>query len=124
MAAKFEIRSAKAGQYNWVPVSLGRILATGEAYSRRSLAEKAIVPFRMAAVNAPVIDTTVPPAKTASGKAARATGRAFAKAIVKSGRAVKKVEKTAAKAARRSTRAAVTIAGPARSKAGKTRRTR
>ena len=92
MAAKFEIQSPKAGQYRWVLVSQGRVLATSEAYSRRSLAEKAIVPFRMAAVNAPVIDTTLPGETTATGKAARATGRALAKAIVKGGGAIEKAE--------------------------------
>ncbi len=90
VAAKFEIRSPKAGKYIWVLTSQGRTLAISEEYSRRSLAEKAIVPFRMAAVNAPVIDTTVPAAETAPAKAARATGRALAKAIVKSGRAIEK----------------------------------
>ncbi|MGH9011571.1 MAG: YegP family protein [Acidimicrobiia bacterium] len=101
MAAKFEIRSPKAGRYAWVLVSQGRTLATSEPYSRRALAEKAIVAFRMAAVNAPVIDTTMPAAQTTSGKAARAAGRALAKTIVTSGRAVEKAEKTAAKATRR-----------------------
>ena len=102
MAAKFEIRSPKAGQYTWVLVSQGRTLATSEPYARRALAEKAIVSFRMAAVNAPVIDKTLPGSDTMPGKAARATGRALAKAVVKGGRAVEKVEKaakTAAKAA-------------------------
>jgi uncharacterized protein YegP (UPF0339 family) len=92
MAAKFEIRSPKAGQYTWVLVNQGRILATSVPYARRALAEKAIVAFRMAAVNAPVIDQTLPAAKTAPGKAARGTGRAVAKAVVKGGRAVEKLE--------------------------------
>jgi uncharacterized protein YegP (UPF0339 family) len=102
--AKFEIRSTKPGRYTWVLTSQGRTLAIGEEYSRRNLAEKAIVPFRMAAVAAPVIDTTVAAADTLSGKAARATGRALAKAVVKGGRAVEKVEKTAAKTAKRAAR--------------------
>src|SRR5687767_15061978 len=42
MAAKFEIRSPKAGQFRWVLTSQGRTLATGETYSRRVSAEKAI----------------------------------------------------------------------------------
>ena len=104
MAAKFEIQSPKAGQYQWVLSSQGRVLATSELYNRRHLAEKAIVSFRMAAVNAPVIDTTVPQALAPTGKAARATGRVVAKAVVKSGRAVEKVEKAAAKAARKAAR--------------------
>lgn len=96
MAATFEIRSPKAGKYVWVLTNQGRILATSEEYNRRSLAEQAIVPFRMAAVNAPVIDTTEPAASTASTKVARAAGRVLAKAVVKSGRAVEQVERTAA----------------------------
>ena len=96
----FEIRSPKPGQYTWVLVSQGRILATGATYNRRNLAEKAIVPFRMAAANAPVVDTTIPAAQTMSGKAARATGRVLAKVVVKGGRAVEKVEETAASTAR------------------------
>ncbi|HYH50033.1 MAG TPA: DUF1508 domain-containing protein [Acidimicrobiia bacterium] len=108
MAAKFEIQSPKAGEYRWVLVSQGRILATSEAYKRRHLAEKAILPFRMAAVNAPVIDTTRPQATTTTGKAARATGRVVATAVVKGGRAVERVEKLAAKAAKK---AAQTVAG-------------
>ena len=95
MAAKFEIRSPKAGKYVWVLTSQGRTLAISEEYSRRSLAEKAIVPFRMAAVSAPVIDTTVPAARTAPAKVARATGRALARAVIKGGRAIEKAEKTA-----------------------------
>ena len=96
--ANFEIRSPKPGQYTWVLVSQGRILATGATYNRRNLAEKAIVPFRMAAANAPVVDTTIPAAQTAPGKAARATGRVLAKAVIKGGRAVEKVEETTARA--------------------------
>lgn len=100
MAAKFEIRSPQAGRYVWVLVSQGRTLATSGEYARRALAEKAIAAFRMAAVSAPVVDTAVPAAKTAPEKAARATGRSLAKAVVKAGRAVEKIEKTAAKAAK------------------------
>jgi uncharacterized protein YegP (UPF0339 family) len=99
--ATFEIRSPKAGQYVWVLTNQGRILATSEPYNRRSLAEKAIVPFRMAAVNAPVVDTTVPAAATVPGKAARATGRLLARVVIKSGRAVEKIEKAAATATKR-----------------------
>lgn len=95
MAATFEIRSPKAGKYIWVLTSQGRILAISEEYSRRSLAEKAIVLFQMAAVTAPVVDTTEPAASPASTRLARATGRALAKAVVKSGRAIETVEKAA-----------------------------
>ena len=133
MAAKFEIQSPKPGEYRWVLTSQGRTLATSEAYSRRGLAEKAIVSFRMAAVNAPVIDTTLPPAKTTTGKVARATGRTVAKAVVQGGRAVEKVETTAAtaakKAAKKGARAVETVAEKAKAKgkkgkAGKTKRKR
>ena len=91
MAAQFEIHRPKAGAYRWVLVSQGRILATSEAYNRRAAAEKAIVSFRMAAASAPVLDTTEPPSETA-GKAARATGRVLAKAVVKGARAIEKLE--------------------------------
>jgi uncharacterized protein YegP (UPF0339 family) len=95
MAAKFEIHSPKAGEYQWVLVSQGRVLATSELYGRRALAEKAIVSFRMAAAAAPVIDTTMPAAKAPTGKVARATGRAAARAVLKGARAVEKAKKTA-----------------------------
>lgn len=104
VAAKFEIQSPKAGQYQWVLSSQGRILATSGTYNRRNLAEKAIVSFRMAAVNAPVVDATLPGAKTTTGKAARVTGRVLARAVVKGGRAVEKVEKAAARAAKKAVR--------------------
>jgi hypothetical protein len=47
-------------------------------------------------VNAPVIDTTEPAVSNAAAKVARATGRALAKAVVKSGRAIDNAEKTTA----------------------------
>lgn len=103
MAAKFEVMQSGSG-YRWVLKSQGRTLATSESFSRRSLAEQAILSFRMAAVNAPVIDTTLPPAKTTTGTVARATGRTVAKAVVLGGRAVEKVETAA-------TRAVETVAG-------------
>lgn len=91
MAAKFEIQTPKPGAYRWVLVSQGRTLATSPAYPRKGLAEKAIVSFRMAAIAAPIVDLTAPPAKAPVAKAARATGRALAKAVVRSGRAVENV---------------------------------
>lgn len=75
MAAKFEIRSPKAGRYAWVLTSQGRILATSAEYGRRVLAEKAIDSFRMAAIAAPVADQTPTRSKRAPGKAARMAGR-------------------------------------------------
>ena len=101
MAAKFEIRSPKAGQFQWVLVSQGRVLATSQTYTRRALCEKAIVPFRMAAINAPIDDRTQPVAKTTTRKVARAAGRVVAKAVVKGGRTVEKVEKATATTAKR-----------------------
>ena len=100
MAAKFEVVQSGGG-YRWVLTSQGRTLATSESFSRRALAEKAITSFRMVAVNAPVVDTTLAPAKTVTGQVARATGRTVAKAVVTSGRAVETVEKAAAKVAKR-----------------------
>jgi uncharacterized protein YegP (UPF0339 family) len=100
MAAKFEIRSPKADQYRWVLVSQGRTLATGQAYPRRAMAEKAIVSFRMAATAAPVIDTTVPAAKTATRKTARTAGQAVGKAAA----AVQKTERAGAKTVKRAAR--------------------
>jgi uncharacterized protein YegP (UPF0339 family) len=98
MAAKFEVRQPKAGEFRWVLTSQGRTLATGEAYRRKVLAHKAIDAFRIAATAAPVIDTTVPAASTTTRKAARMAGRAVAKAVVKGARAVEKVERAATKA--------------------------
>jgi len=92
VAAKFEIRQPKAGQFNWVLVSQGRTLATGEAYGRKVSAQNAIESLRKAAATATVADLTLPPAKTAPGKAARATGRAVGKAVVTAGTAVAKAE--------------------------------
>ena len=106
MAAKFEIRSPERGRYQWVLVSQGRTLATSAAYSRRAAAEKAIDSFRMAAIGAPVIDTTVPAAKTTTGRAARATGRTLAKAVFKGARAVEQVEQAAARATGRAPKGA------------------
>lgn len=104
MAAKFEIRSAKAGEYRWVLVSQGRTLATSPAYSRKGLAERSVDSFRMAAIAAPVADLTLPPTKATPGKAARVAGRAVGKAAAKSDRVVEKAEKAVAKPAKRAAR--------------------
>ena len=105
LAAKFEVEQSGSG-YRWVLKSQGRTVAIGETYQRRALAEKSIASFRMAAVNAPVVDTTLPAAKTATGQVARATGRTVAKAVVTSGRAVETVEKAAAEVAKRAVKKA------------------
>lgn len=96
MAATFEIRSPKAGKYVWVLTNQGRSLATSMEYNRRSQAEQAIVAFRMAAVNAPVIDTSEPAVSDAVAKVARTTGRMVAKAVVKGGRAVENAKEATA----------------------------
>jgi uncharacterized protein YegP (UPF0339 family) len=101
MAAKFEIRSPKAGQFRWVLVSQGRTLATSPAYSRRALAQKSIDSFRMAAIAAPVADLTVPAAKTPAGKTARATGRAVGKAAGTTRKTVRTAAEKTAKAAKK-----------------------
>ena len=99
MAAKFEIRSPKAGQFRWVLVSQGRTLATSPAYTRRGLAQKSIDSFRMAAIAAPVTDLTVPAAKTTPRKVARVAGRMAGKAVAKGARTVEKAERAVGKAA-------------------------
>ncbi|HYH50248.1 MAG TPA: DUF1508 domain-containing protein [Acidimicrobiia bacterium] len=103
MAAKFEIQSPKAGEFRWVLVSQGRTLATSPAYTSKAAAQNGMASFRTAAGNAPLIDTTLRAARTPAGKAARTTGRAVGRAVVKSGRAVEKAEKAAARTTKRAT---------------------
>lgn len=98
VAAKFEIRSPKAGQFRWVLTSQGRTLATGETYGRRATAEKAIDSFRMAAIAAPVNDTTVRATKPAVAKAVRTGGRAVGKAAGTTRKTVRAAAKKTAKA--------------------------
>jgi uncharacterized protein YegP (UPF0339 family) len=85
MAAKFEIRSPKAGQFRWVLTSQGRTLATGETYSRRVSAEKAIDSLQAAAATATIDDTTIkaPAGKSMTAKAAKASGRTAGKTATK-----------------------------------------
>jgi len=119
VAAKFEIRSPKPGQYNWVLLSQGRTLAIGESYNSKASAEKAIGSMRQAAATATVLDLTIPPAKTAAGKVAQTTGRVLARAVVKSGQAVEQVEQTVAQAATEVTGAAKKTAKKAKAAAKK-----
>ena len=70
MAAKFEVRQPKAGEFRWVLTSQGRTLATSEAYGRRVSAVKAIESLRKAAATATVDDTTKAAAKPVVAKAA------------------------------------------------------
>lgn len=90
MAAKFEIRSPKTGEYRWVLTSQGRTLAIGPTYARRALAEKSIDTFRSAAVAAPVDDQAptrgkATPAKAAPVKRARVARRAATESLVTAG---------------------------------------
>jgi len=98
VAAKFEISSAKAGQFNWVLKSQGRTLATGESYSRKASAEKAIESLRKAVAGAAVSDLTVKaaPAKAAAAKPARA-----AKATKTASKAAKTASKATTKRAKK-----------------------
>jgi uncharacterized protein YegP (UPF0339 family) len=105
MAAKFEIRSAKAGEFNWVLRSQGRTLATGESYTRKVSAEKAIESLRKAAAGAAIDDKTIKPA---AGKPAKTTAKAKkvatkapAAAKARAKRTAKKITTTAKKAAAR-----------------------
>ena len=121
MAAKFEIRSPKPGQYNWVLLSQGRTLAIGESYTRKVSAEKAIASMRQAVGSATVVDLTLPPAKTTAGRVARTAGRVLARAVVTSGQAVEQVEQTVAQAATGVTTAAKKTAKKAKAAATKPR---
>jgi uncharacterized protein YegP (UPF0339 family) len=122
MAAKFEIQSPKAGEYRWVLVSQGRTLATSPAYTTKAAAQNGMASFRTAAGSAPLVDTTLRAARTPGGKAARATGGAVGRAVVKSGRAVETVQKAAARTTKRAAKettkavqsAAEAVTGPTR----------
>lgn len=132
MAAKFEIASAKSGQFNWVLKSQGRTLATGESYSRRALAERAVESLRKAVAGATVSDLTLKPkaapakrtAKPAkAAKAAAAPAKATRKSAKSGGAA--KAAKTAAKAATKgSAKASAATSRASTAKTGATRRTR
>lgn len=75
MAAKFEIRSTGGG-WTWVATSQGRTLALGETYTTKAAAQNAIASLRKGAPTAPIVDLTLPAAKTA----AKATKQAAKKA--------------------------------------------
>ena len=88
MAAKFEIIQPKAGEFQWVLMNQGRVLAKSEAYTRRASCLKAMESFRAAVPTADIVDLTTkdvkfaPPA-TVPGKAARTGGRVVGKAAAK-----------------------------------------
>ena len=103
MAAKFEIRSSKPGEFNWVLTSQGRILAMGESYTRKASAEKAIDSLRSAAGTAVVADLTLAPAKAAPAKAAKKVTKAAKPA--KAAKAAKSPAKKAAAPRKRAPKA-------------------
>ena len=109
MAANFEIQSPKAGEYRWVLVSQGRTLATSPGYASKAAAQNGMASFRTAAANAPLVDLTLPAAKTPAGKAARVTGRVLGRAVTTGGRAVEAVEKVAAKTTKRAAKTASNV---------------
>jgi uncharacterized protein YegP (UPF0339 family) len=104
VAAKFEIRSPKPGEYNWVLLSQGRTLATGASYTSKASAEKAIASMRSAAAGATVVDLTLPPPRTPAGTAAagatEVAKKAAKKAKVKAKKATVRAKKPKAKRAR------------------------
>jgi uncharacterized protein YegP (UPF0339 family) len=71
MAAKFEVRKNGTGEFRFVLVSQGRVLATSEPYGRKVSCLNAIESLRKAAGTAPVADNTIPPANGASAPAAK-----------------------------------------------------
>jgi len=115
VAAKFEVRSPKAGQYTWVLISQGRTLATGEPYARKASAEKAIESMRQAAAAATVVDLTLAPAGTAVGAVARTMGRRVGRAVVKSGVAVERAERAVTETATGTAEVAKTVVKRAKS---------
>ena len=106
MAAKFEISSAKAGQFNWVLKSQGRTLATGESYGRKASAEKAIGSLRAAVAGATVSDLTVKPAKPAPARATAKRTAKPAKPVAKPAKTTRKAAGTAKKTKARGKRTA------------------
>jgi uncharacterized protein YegP (UPF0339 family) len=88
MAAKFEIRQSKAGEFRWALTSQGRVLAKSDSYAGKAACLRAMESFRKAAPTATVVDHTVRPAKAVSPKpaparVARTTGRVVGKAAAK-----------------------------------------
>jgi uncharacterized protein YegP (UPF0339 family) len=140
MAAKFEIRSPKAGEFNWVLLSQGRTLAAGETYTRKVSCVNAIESVRKAAPTAVVDDTTVKPAAAKTGaskttkttRTAKTAGRKIAAKTAKAATAAvggvatkgaAGAAKTTAKAAARTGRAAGKVAAGAAKKAAPRKRT-
>jgi hypothetical protein len=137
MAAKFEIRSPKAGEFNWVLLSQGRTLAVGETYTRKVSCVNAIESVRKAAPTAAVDDTTVKPAAAKTGaaktaKTAKTAGRKVAAKAAKTAtvavggmatKAAAGAAKTTVKAAAKTGRAAGKAAVGAAKKAAPRKRT-
>src|SRR2546423_4213792 len=80
MAAKFEIRQPMQGQFEWVLLNQGRVLARSDTYTRKASCLKAMDSFRLAAPKATLIDHTATPAPA---RVARSTGRVAGKAAAK-----------------------------------------
>jgi uncharacterized protein YegP (UPF0339 family) len=96
MAAKFEISAQGAGTFNWVLKSQGRTLATGESYTRKVSAEKAIESLRKAALGATVSDLTVKAKPAAAKRPAKAAKAAPARRAAKADRGTKAATPVAA----------------------------
>ncbi len=121
MAAKFEIRSAGAGQYTWVLLSQGRTLASGESYARRAAAEKAIASLRSAVAGATVADLTVKP-KPAAAKAAKTAKAASTAKTARPAKTAKTARKSTAKTTTTTKATATTKAAGAPKKAAAPRK--
>ena len=86
MAAKFEIRQPKAGQFQWVLMNQGRVLAKGDTYAGKASCLKAMETFRQAAPTAELVDHTATRGKAGmppAARVARTTGRVVGMAAAK-----------------------------------------
>ena len=87
MAAKYEIRQPKAGEFQWVLLNQGRVLAKSATYTGKASCLKAMESFRQAAPQATLIDHTAKPrggtSTPAPARVARSTGRVVGKAAAK-----------------------------------------
>ena len=112
MAAKFEILQPKPGEFRWVLMSQGRVLARSDTYTRKASCVNAMESFRKSAPTATVDDTTAPrrtgraAAKSTPvpAKAARAAGRVVGLAAAKAKQLVETVEESVAAPRKRTAR--------------------
>ena len=97
MAAKFDVLQPKPGEFRWVLLSQGRVLARSDPYTRKAACVKAMESFRAAAPTATIVDHTARPARRApipeapAAKVARTTGRVLGKTAAKVVEAVERV---------------------------------